>query len=81
MHDFNPESVDLAELARVIRSTCGGAVEGEVVGRSLLRDEVVRHLGCSQLEGENLVDTLIARGFVVRRVPPDRPILWEILER
>jgi hypothetical protein len=60
------EEVDLAELARVLRAACGPSVVGAVVGRTLLRDEVARHLVCSQLEAETLVDTMVGRGFLVR---------------
>jgi len=60
------EEVDLGELARVLRAACGASVVGVVVGRTLLRDEVARHVGCSQLEAETLVDTMVGRGFLVR---------------
>jgi hypothetical protein len=77
---FDPESVDLAVLARWLREAYGSSVEGAVVGRTILRDEVVRRLGCSQLEGEQLVDTMIARGIVVERVTPEGRILLDICQ-
>lgn len=64
MEYFDPESVDLAELVSELRESCGHCIEDVVVGRTLLRDQVVRRLNCSMLEAEQLVDTLIARGFV-----------------
>ena len=64
MEHFDPESVDLEELARKLRERCGHSIEDVVVGRTLLRDEVVRSLDCSMLEAEQLVDTMIDRGFV-----------------
>lgn len=64
MEYFDPESIDLAELVSELRESCGHCIEDVVVGRTLLRDQVVRRLNCSMLEAEQLVDTLIARGFV-----------------
>ncbi|MEY4550060.1 MAG: hypothetical protein RL685_6255, partial [Pseudomonadota bacterium] len=63
---FSPEAVDLAALARVLAGACGETVVGAVVGRTQLRDVVVQHLGCSQLEGEQMVDTMVARGFLAQ---------------
>jgi hypothetical protein len=64
MEYFDPESIDLAELVGYLRESCGHCIEDEVVGRTLLRDQVVGKLNCSMLEAEQLVDTLISRGFV-----------------
>jgi hypothetical protein len=64
LEHFDPEAIDLAELVRELRESCGHCIEDVVVGRTLLRDQVVRSLNCSMLEAEQLVDTLIARGFV-----------------
>ena len=64
MEHFDPESIDLAELVGELRKRCGHIIEDVVVGRTLLRDEVASRLRCSMLEAEQLVDTLIARGFV-----------------
>ncbi|MEO8906336.1 MAG: hypothetical protein ABI488_27235 [Polyangiaceae bacterium] len=63
---INPESIDLAELAAVLRACCGLELRGLLVGKTQIRDEVVRHLSCSELEAETLVDTMVGRGFVVR---------------
>lgn len=75
---FDPENVDLAVVAGWLRETYGSSVVGAVVGRTLLRDEVVRRLGCSQLEGEQLVDTMVARGIVVERESPERGVYLDI---
>ena len=67
MERFDPESTDLAALAAHLREVVGPSVEGSVVGRTQLRDAVVRHLACSQLEGERLVDTMIGRGYIIEQ--------------
>lgn len=78
--NLNPETLDLARLADKLRKTCGPSSMGAVVGRTRFRDEVVRHLGCSQLEGETLVDTMIGRGFIRRQVARDGQVEWIIAE-
>lgn len=75
---IDPESVDLAELARVVRARCGPALPGEVVGKTRIRDEVMAHLECSELEAELLVDTMVGRGFAKRSEQPDGLVVWEI---
>lgn len=64
------DGVDLASLvADLWRDFGGGAPAGYLRGRTAIRDAVVRRLGCSALEAEELVDTLEARGFL--RYPAD----------
>ena len=75
---LHPESLDLARLAELLREGCGPTLMGEVVGRTRLRDELVRHLDCSQLEAETLVDTMIGRGFIRRGVDRVGLIEWVI---
>ena len=59
------EDVDLAELTASLRSRFAGAAPtGYLDGRSALRDAVTEELTCSTLEAEEIVDTLVARGFV-----------------
>lgn len=78
MERFEPETVDLADLASVIKSSIQRPVVGDVVGRTELRDVVVRHLGCSQLAGEHIVDTMVGRGFFVRQEGEGGQIFWLI---
>jgi hypothetical protein len=59
------EEIDLAELTRMLRSRlAGSAPVGYLDGRTALRDAVAEQLECSELEAEEIVDTLVARGFV-----------------
>lgn len=66
-NSLDVEEIDLASLARRLLSAVGSPVEGYVVGRTVMRDAVASILGCSLLEAENLVETLISRGLIVRR--------------
>jgi hypothetical protein len=62
---FDVESVDLAELSRSLqRSPAGGRLDGFVAGRTVVRDAVVCALGCSSLAAEQIVDTMVLRGFL-----------------
>jgi hypothetical protein len=38
----------------------------------------VRALGCSVLEGEQLVDTMISRGYLSKEELPEQPTRWLI---
>lgn len=49
---------------------------GFIVGRTALRNAVMDVLGCSLLEGERIVDTLILRGRLVFVRPPDEIGSW-----
>lgn len=73
---FDPEAIDLASLRAQLEQRCGAFVEGEVVGRTLLRDEVARHLDCSALEAERVVDTMVGRGFLRRLTLPNGMSGW-----
>lgn len=64
----------------MLRETCGPSLMGAIVGRTRFRDEVARHLGCSKLEAETLVDTMIGRGFLRREVARDGQVEWIIAE-
>jgi hypothetical protein len=64
MAKLDVEAVDLGKLVDVVRGTTEEApLVGAIVGRSLLRDIVAEYLECSMLEAEELVDTMVARGF------------------
>ena len=68
------EDVDLAELVEALRSRFAGArPTGYLDGRTALRDAVADELGCSDLEAEQLVDTLVAHGFVRYEGNPQAP--------
>jgi hypothetical protein len=59
------EEVDLAELTASLRTRLGGAAPvGYLDGRTVLRDAVAEELCASDLEAEEIVDTLVERGFV-----------------
>jgi hypothetical protein len=75
---FDPESVDLARVARALEATLGFRPVGAIVGRTHLRDAVVREFACSQLEGEQIIDTMVARGFLRQRQGPGGVIDWEM---
>jgi len=77
MATLDIEHVDLADLLEVLR-TRATELEGEVTGRSQMRDVVAAHLGCSMLEAEELVDTLIARGFARVVRDPEGRVGWRL---
>ena len=60
------EDVDLLDLAERIRRhiPVGEPPVGYLRGRSYFRDVVVHELGCSELEAEELVDTLEMNGYL-----------------
>jgi hypothetical protein len=58
------EDIDLAQLTAALRTRFGGVGPvGYLDGRTALRDAVAEELVCSTLEAEEIVDTLVARGF------------------
>jgi len=61
--EVDVEDIDLEKLAEVVRRRCEGPLFDTIVGRSIVRDIVASHLGCSLLVAEQLVDTMISRGF------------------
>jgi hypothetical protein len=77
---FDPEGVDLAQVAHHLREAFGERVAGAVIGRTALRNEVLHSLHCSELEAEQIIDTMIARGFIVTATQPDAPPGWVICE-
>lgn len=78
MKHYDPESTDLAELTRRLRNTLGEAVPGAVVGKTRIRDRVAEALGCSMLQAEQLVDTMVGRGFLVKETGDDGLEYWSI---
>jgi hypothetical protein len=73
---FDAESIDLEGLREMLHQTCGPLVEGDIVGRTRLRDAVARHLACSALEAERVVDTMVGRGLLRRATVPDGRVGW-----
>jgi hypothetical protein len=82
---MDPEAVDLAALAeRLIRQAPSSPISGYLVGKTWFRDAVVSDLGCSELEAERIVDTLVNRGFLTYSGDPGSasPLgVWRISER
>jgi hypothetical protein len=76
---FDRELSELAALAQHVEQTVGRVVAGAVVGRTRIRDEVVRFLGISQLEAEELVDTMVVCGFLVLQSTGDGWQYWRII--
>lgn len=61
---LDPEEIDLAELAATLDSQFSRPPLGYLEGRTVARDVVVDLLRCSELEAENIVETLVSRGFL-----------------
>jgi hypothetical protein len=71
--------MDLKPVLTRLRSRFRNAPpEGAVVGRTALRDAVAEGLGCSLLEAEQIVDTMVARGKIRLVRSPDRLAIWEV---
>jgi hypothetical protein len=70
------DGVDLSPLAEVLRR--GPSVVGRVVGRACLQGELSRHLGCSALTAERLVDAMIHRGLIRQEVHREGWVHWII---
>ncbi len=59
------DDIDLRELARQLRDhTPAGSPVGYLRGKAYFRDLAASLLGCSQLQAEELVDTLELRGYL-----------------
>jgi hypothetical protein len=78
------ESIDLEELARIIRRHVppNEPPVGYLRGRSYFRDVVAQALQCSDYEAESLVDTLEVNGYLkFKGDPSERSVAdsrWEI---
>jgi hypothetical protein len=81
MNHFDPDLVDLAGLARHLDEAFPSAPMGSIVGRTQLRDEVARNLKCSLLEAEQMVDTMVARGYLFEQRELDGTVHWMIQSR
>jgi hypothetical protein len=62
----NLEDIDLSDLAERIQRHIPPTDPpvGYLRGRSYFRDVIVHELGCSELEAEELVDTLEMNGYL-----------------
>mgnify|MGYP001596682840 CR=1 FL=1 len=70
-----PEEIDLNELRRRLAAKFGAAPPaGYVQGKGDLRAAVVDLLGCSELEAEQLVDTMEARGVIRYQGDPQEQV-------
>ena len=59
------DDIDLASLADVLRRSLGRhLVASYLRGKTLMRDAVEAHLHCSEMEAEELVETLELQGYV-----------------
>lgn len=62
---LTPEDVNLADVALALRREFqADAPGGYLEGRTVLRDMVAGELDCSVLEAEQIVDTMVSRGFL-----------------
>jgi len=80
------ETIDLADIAAELAAIfAGGPPLGYVPGRTVMRDAVVSKLDCSQLQAEEIVDTMIARGFLIYEGSAtdavDLVLPWRIIPR
>ncbi len=78
-----PDDLDLQQLTAQLKSALGpGEPVGYLRGKSLMRDMLVTMKGFSELEAEELIDTLELRGFLrFLGDPTERSIAdshWEI---
>jgi hypothetical protein len=77
-----PDNLDLESLAEELRAALPGGPVGYLRGKSLMRDVLVQRKQFSELEAEELVDTLELQGFLhflgdpAERSVADAP--WEI---
>ncbi len=66
------DDLDLRDLAARL-STQEGEFRGYLRGKSALRDAVEALVECSELEAEELVDTLESRGYLRYTADPAAP--------
>ncbi len=65
------EAIDLRALAASLRERApSGEPRGYLRGKTALRDWVESLLGCSELEAEELIDTLESRRYLVYSADP-----------
>jgi hypothetical protein len=77
------EAIDLLSLSQRLSELLpeDSVLENYMEGKTRLRDLVVLELGCSALEAEQIVDTMVSRGFLHFRAAPEseaRGGVWAI---
>jgi hypothetical protein len=81
---MNLDEVDLAEVCERLRGDfAGNPPRGYVPGKTAMREAMLAIVDCSELEAEELVDTLESRGLVryegdPRAVVDDLEHVWVI---
>jgi hypothetical protein len=78
------DDIDLSALCDALRARLGSSIEASYLrGKTVMRDAIAIHLGCSDEIAEQLVETLELQGFV--RFPhfaddthPQTRQVWEI---
>ncbi|HEY5958415.1 MAG TPA: hypothetical protein VIV60_17750 [Polyangiaceae bacterium] len=59
------DNLDLLTVTDTLREQFANSVPGDMLeGKTAFRDLLVTSLNCSELEAEELVDTLITRGYL-----------------
>jgi hypothetical protein len=72
------QPVDLDLLARRLADAFAGKPPtGRVVGRTAIKNAVAESLDCSELEAEQLVDSLVLRGKLAFVEVPETPGVWD----
>jgi len=73
------EQIDLRELSVALqREFRGSPPLGAMMGRTQLRDAAAACLGCSLIEAECLIDTLVMRGYLRLDDTSEIPATWRI---
>ena len=68
------EDLDLQELTQQLRAALGNAEPvGYLRGKSLMRNALVHERGFSELDAEEVIDTLELRGFIKYLGDPSEP--------
>jgi hypothetical protein len=87
MTQLSVEEIDLVTHTDGIRNQLGDTLEASYLrGKTVLRGAVVAQLGCSDVEAEQLVETLELQGFVAFPHLPDEThpagrLVWRIGHR
>lgn len=83
MRSLNPEEIDLLQLVRRLAADLDSeAVPGSYLeGKTAVRDRLLLYFGCSELEAEQVVDTMVARGFLRFFSAPESEGGWQLQVR